>query len=200
MRLYPVAFRGVFRIFQEDTNIEVPIIAINQSEPTNNHQNIVVTIPQSTVFHVDFLALHRAQHNWGLSADNFQPERWLLSSHKLTSPLDYMGCGSNTTTNTTYNNNNDSDTVSIISKDDYSFVPFSAGSRNCLGMNLALWELRSVIFALLQHFSFRFVDNNNDDSQHPVQESMGNNPLIISDVTLKFNDQFIIEVFEDPIN
>mmetsp|Transcript_17811 Transcript_17811/g.32859 ORF Transcript_17811/g.32859 Transcript_17811/m.32859 type:complete len:547 (-) Transcript_17811:74-1714(-) len=41
------------------------------------------------------------------------------------------------------------------------YLPFSLGTRSCVGKNLALIELRIAVVKLLQHFDFTFVPNEN---------------------------------------
>jgi len=41
---------------------------------------------------------------------------------------------------------------------DLSFAPFAYGPRNCIGMNLALMELRQMALQLVTHFHFELAD------------------------------------------
>ncbi|KAK7864374.1 hypothetical protein R5R35_010972 [Gryllus longicercus] len=40
----------------------------------------------------------------------------------------------------------------------YAYIPFSAGSRNCIGQKFALLEEKTVLSALLRHFRLRALD------------------------------------------
>uniref|UniRef100_A0A182K767 Rho-GAP domain-containing protein n=1 Tax=Anopheles christyi TaxID=43041 RepID=A0A182K767_9DIPT len=42
----------------------------------------------------------------------------------------------------------------------YTYIPFSAGSRNCIGQKFAQYELKSTLVKLLQRFQIRLVDAN----------------------------------------
>ncbi|ETN66930.1 cytochrome P450 [Anopheles darlingi] len=42
----------------------------------------------------------------------------------------------------------------------YTYIPFSAGSRNCIGQKFAQYEMKSVLVKILQHFSVRLTREN----------------------------------------
>ena len=39
-----------------------------------------------------------------------------------------------------------------------AFIPFSLGPANCVGKNLAMQEMRTVICRIMQRLNFRFAD------------------------------------------
>jgi cytochrome P450 len=119
-----------------------------------------IHVPCGWWISVNFLNLHTYEGNWGPDAQEFRPERWLHADDQsgtsdtapidpletstnpvpigLSSPAAFGGVGANS--------------------DELCFAPFSFGARNCMGMNLALMEMRVVILTLLSKFHFELLD------------------------------------------
>ena len=97
-------------------------------------------------------SVHNLERNWGPDVDEFKPERWLPTSggepNPLSSPAIYAGGGQ--------------------TPDSTSFFPFSTGARNCLGMNMALLEMRLTLARLIRRYSFRFVDERMADESYAL--------------------------------
>lgn len=74
----------------------------------------------------------RLESVWGPNATEFRPERWIEPS---------------------------TGKLRVVSS--YKFAAFNAGPRVCLGMNLALMELKIVVTGLLTHFDIKVVPGQN---------------------------------------
>ncbi|KAF1791745.1 Cytochrome P450, conserved site [Phytophthora cactorum] len=74
-------------------------------------------------------AMARMQQVWGPAAAEFKPERWI-----------------------------DSTTGKLVSVSPYKFASFNAGPRLCLGMNLAMLEMKLVVVGLLSRFHIEVQD------------------------------------------
>lgn len=79
---------------------------------------------------IDFpsYALGRMTNLWGADALEFRPERWV-----------------------------DASTGKLVTVSAYKFAVFNAGPRTCLGMNLAMMEMKTVAATLLSRFCFKLV-------------------------------------------
>ncbi|EEY62028.1 cytochrome P450, putative [Phytophthora infestans T30-4] len=77
-------------------------------------------------------AMARMTHVWGTDAAEFKPERWI-----------------------------DAATGKLVSVSPYKFVSFNAGPRLCLGMNLAMLEMKLVVAGLLSKFHIEVEDPEN---------------------------------------
>jgi cytochrome P450 len=56
-----------------------------------------------------------------------------------------------------------------FTSDNLDFSPFSYGLRNCIGMNMALMELRMAICTLVRTFKFELADKELLDEKVAVQ-------------------------------
>jgi cytochrome P450 family 4 len=44
----------------------------------------------------------------------------------------------------------------------YAYIPFSAGSRNCIGQKFAMLELKSVVSTVVRHFELKAAEPHHD--------------------------------------
>ena len=145
MRLFPVSATGLLREVKSKGGF---------SAQTSNGANI--DIPHNCLVLMHVYSLHRS-HVWE-NPNSWMPDRWLsdeirsISEAKqemdktqqnvLTNATAYEGCG--------------------IRQNELSFLPFGYGPRSCMGMNVALLEMRIAIATiLLSGFSFELADEAN---------------------------------------
>ena len=135
--------------------VHVNFRKVNQKEGVNIGD---YHIPCGAWVHLNAYVLHNLECNWGSDVDEFRPERWLSngSENPLSSPAIYGGGGA--------------------SRDAVSFFPFSHGPRNCLGMNLALLEIRLTLARLLRSYTFRFADERFQDERWATQRKLTMRP------------------------
>ncbi|ORZ04879.1 cytochrome P450 [Lobosporangium transversale] len=62
---------------------------------------------------------------------------------------------------------------------DFTYYPFSAGSRNCIGKNLAMMELRLVLAALILTYDMELVPNQREDCVQYLTPSLATGSYII---------------------
>jgi cytochrome P450 len=154
MRKFPVAAPGSFR-------------HVNQPDGYQLTDNI--HLPHGWWVVVNHLALHNYEGNWGSDVHEFKPERFLSSMASSSSlvddgdPLETRQTTANRATSARVADNHNLTTSAAYggagyTAQDLCFAPFSFGVRNCLGMNLALMELRVTILLLLSKFEFELAD------------------------------------------
>ncbi|KAH9130837.1 hypothetical protein LEN26_008129 [Aphanomyces euteiches] len=101
--------------------------------PTSDGKPIF--IPKGTTIFVSLAAMHRNPKYWS-QADEFFPERFLEGTAVYEADKGLRNGQGNT----------------------FTYMPFSAGPKNCIGMRFAMAELQVVISNLLLQFSFRLTD------------------------------------------
>ncbi|ORZ04881.1 cytochrome P450 [Lobosporangium transversale] len=62
---------------------------------------------------------------------------------------------------------------------DFTYYPFSAGSRNCIGKNLAMMEMRLVLAALVRTYDMELVPNQREDRVQYLTPSLATGSYII---------------------
>ena len=138
-------------------------------------------LPCGTWVHLNAYVIQNLECNWGSDVDVFKPERWLSngSENPLSSPAIYGGGGA--------------------SKETVSFFPFSHGPRNCLGMNLALLEIRLTLARLLRTYTFHFADERFQDEKWVTQRKLSMRPRdgLPLRVTRRNTQSFQNEVAQD---
>ena len=132
---------------------------------------------------VPCFALHNSKEVWGDDADDFVPERWLPHSEETTfskqgagdsMPADVTGSSAGSKQNplssaAAYSG------VGLTSSE-LSFFPFSYGTRNCVGMNLAVMELKVSFLALVKQFKFELANSEMADEENALVVSFTMHP------------------------
>ncbi|KAI0367365.1 high nitrogen upregulated cytochrome P450 monooxygenase 2 [Pilatotrama ljubarskyi] len=94
-------------------------------------------VPPGTAMFLHPYTMHRDPRNFSPFPDDFWPERWLIAAGRA-SPSDL-----------------DSKYSRSFAHNEAAFVPFSYGPANCVGKQLAMQEMRTVVCSVLQKFEMR---------------------------------------------
>ncbi|KAJ3334182.1 hypothetical protein HDU93_008086, partial [Gonapodya sp. JEL0774] len=143
MRIRPVA-AAIYREVPEDTSI---------TTTDENGKEQTIGIPKGTVVNVAFYTMHNSPHLW-LRPHEFLPERWLAESLDVNAQeRDEEAWGVHSTSGPK-GEGNESRAVwgrpKLTNKD--AFFAFSEGSRDCIGKNFALNEMRKLLAYLIRRF------------------------------------------------
>jgi cytochrome P450 len=92
-------------------------------------------IPAHTKLFISSYLLHRRPKYWK-DPESFQPERWI---HK-----------------------DDAAHAEFMAKTRFVYVPFSAGSRKCIGERFATIEAKLILVSFVQAFTFQIAPSQRD--------------------------------------
>ena len=156
MRKYPTAAGGSFRQVQHTEGYRL----------TKD-----VFLPHGSWVAIHYFCIHNSPEVWGADVDEFKPERWLpkisdssVSSAATCADLVVDPLQENSTANTqVLSGGNPLSSPAVyggggLSADELSFAPFAYGMRNCVGMNLAMMELKAAMLELISRFHFELAD------------------------------------------
>ncbi|XP_063705861.1 cytochrome P450 4g15-like [Culicoides brevitarsis] len=81
-----------------------------------------IVLPKNTHIGVGIYSAHRNREVWGEDADKFRPERFSIEN------------------------------LQKIKNFSYSFIPFAAGERNCIGLKFARYSMKMMLMKILRDF------------------------------------------------
>ena len=121
----------------------------------------ILHIPHGTWIQTNTYALHHDKESWDLPF-SFQPERWLVRDEEGVPVVPYKLLHDSSI----FMSMTASSSSSSSSSSTFAFAPFSIGPRNCVGMNLALMEIRATIRVLCKKYTFHFPNHLEDKMMH----------------------------------
>ncbi|KAI0856869.1 cytochrome P450 [Xylaria cubensis] len=89
--------------------------------------------PAGTIVGINSWVAHRNTQIFGADADEFRPERWLIS---------------------------DEDKLSAMNR---QWIPFGVGSRTCMGRHISTLEISKLIPRIVREFDFELTDGSAED-------------------------------------
>ncbi|KAL7748789.1 hypothetical protein RI367_005702 [Sorochytrium milnesiophthora] len=163
-----------------------------------------LVLPAGTRVHFDMLCLHRDTSIWGDDAMQFRPERWETMTFDHDDGKDDAGShyrrdsGVDVLDPTHYNrerrhshSHGMTGNVPVLpAQHNYSWLPFGAGPRICLGQAFSLMEIRVVLAVILQRYEWRVVgderalrgelDMSQTNMLHPLNVQLEFTPKMVS--------------------
>lgn len=111
-------------------------------------------IPEGNSVNIPTYALHRDPRYFAPLPDTFWPERWIIAEEN-SNFSDGSAPGVSPEKNTLLETEEgDKAPKRKITHNMSAFIPFSYGPRNCVGMRLAMLEMRIVLSLLVRKFDF----------------------------------------------
>ncbi|KAJ0110304.1 hypothetical protein J7T55_000737 [Diaporthe amygdali] len=103
-----------------------------------NVQGIVYKLAPGTIIGIQAYSLHRNQDVFGAAPEEFKPGRWEIA---------------------------DEERLKAMKK---AWIPFGSGARTCLGLNLAIIELKAALAAVFRHYNVELDPNTDPDGMSPI--------------------------------
>lgn len=129
-RLYP-SVPVIGRLVEEDIRVKV------SGQPE-------VVVPAGCQVFVAPRSIHQDPKHWGGGAIRFKPERFLAEDNIDVNMNQY---------------NNMSNGEETGKRHPYSYIPFSAGARNCIGQRFAILEEKAIIATIFRYFNVQSLDH-----------------------------------------
>ncbi len=126
-------------------------------------------IPEGNSVTIPTYALHRDPRYFAPLPDTFWPERWVIAEEN--------SCARDGRTPGDISEKIKAESVHDIPKPKIthnmaSFIPFSFGNRNCVGMRLAMLEMRVVLSLLVRKFDFAPATGAGQEDLNKYEETM----------------------------
>ncbi|RDW92411.1 hypothetical protein BP5796_01805 [Coleophoma crateriformis] len=157
-------------VLNEQLRLMPPIINIPKFVPKTHDQTIsidgkTVTIPSGAHINLNTVGVHRNPRYWVTSSskitscpndlDDFRPQRWLLNPQ---TKQQFDGSGSIDSSEDEFGGQTGRTTASTLHRPVRgSYLPFSLGSRSCLGRRLAQVKIMAVLAVFFQTHSIELA-------------------------------------------
>jgi len=129
LRINPVAFRMMREAVRDDV---IPLFKpIVTSSGKTIHE---IPVAKGTAFAVSVIGYNMSKDVWGPDAEEFNPERWLVSKERASPALGVYG----------------------------NLFTFSGGVRSCIGWRFAVVEMQAFLITLLSNFEFSIPEGAKD--------------------------------------